>query len=73
MWVVKYVSLTFTSVARNLSPILTIFLGVYMLGEEFKLKDVFLSVISLAGVVLIVIGYKKSIPTENNDLEQVKI
>ena len=44
-----------------------------MLGEEFKLKDVFLSVISLAGVVLIVIGYKKSTPTENNDLEQVKI
>ena len=43
-----------------------------MLKEELKLKDVFLSVVSLAGVILIVIGYKKNTSTENNNLDQDK-
>jgi drug/metabolite transporter (DMT)-like permease len=52
------VSLTFTSVARNLTPIITIFLGVWKLGEKLSLKDILFSMLSLSGIVLIVIGYK---------------
>jgi uncharacterized membrane protein YuzA (DUF378 family) len=44
-----------------------------MLGEELMLKDVFLSVVSLAGVILIVIGYKNNTSEENNHLEQDEI
>jgi drug/metabolite transporter (DMT)-like permease len=61
LWVVKYVSLTFTSVARNLTPIITIFFGVWMLGEKLKNKDIFMSIVSLLGVILIIIGYSRKI------------
>ena len=54
---IKYVSLTFHSVVKNLSPIATLGLSHHMLGEKIKISEIIFSIASLIGVVLIIIGY----------------
>jgi drug/metabolite transporter (DMT)-like permease len=55
--VIKYVSLNFTTVTRNLTPLITIFIGAWLLGTKIKIFDLFVSFISLFGVILIIIGF----------------
>jgi len=55
--VIKYVSLNFTTVTRNLTPLITIFIGAWLLGAKIKIFDLFVSFISLFGVILIIIGF----------------
>jgi drug/metabolite transporter (DMT)-like permease len=55
--VIKYVSLNFTTVTRNLTPLITIFIGAWLLGTKIKFFDLFVSFISLFGVILIIIGF----------------
>ena len=55
--VIKYVSLNFTTVTRNLTPLITIFIGAWLLKTKIKMFDLFVSFISLIGVILIIIGF----------------
>ena len=55
--VIKYVSLNFTTVTRNLTPLITIFIGAWLLGTKIKIFDLFVSFVSLIGVILIIIGF----------------
>ena len=55
--VIKYVSLNFTTVTRNLTPLITIFIGAWLLGTKIKIFDLLVSFISLVGVILIIIGF----------------
>jgi len=55
--VIKYVSLNFTTVTRNLTPLITIFIGAWILKTKIKMFDLFVSLISLIGVILIIIGF----------------
>jgi len=55
--VIKYVSLNFTTVTRNLTPLITIFIGAWLLKTKIKMFDLFVSLISLIGVILIIIGF----------------
>ena len=55
--VIKYVSLNFTTVTRNLTPLITIFLGACLLGTKIKVFEVFVSLVSLFGVILVIIGF----------------
>lgn len=55
--VIKYVSLNFTTVTRNLTPLITIFIGAWLLKTKIKIFDLFVSLISLIGVILIIIGF----------------
>ena len=55
--IIKYVSLNFTTVTRNLTPLITIFIGAWLLGTKIKIFDLFVSFVSLIGVILIIIGF----------------
>ena len=55
--VIKYVSLNFTTVTRNLTPLITIFIGAWLLKTKIKMFELFVSLISLIGVILIIIGF----------------
>lgn len=55
--VIKHVSLNFTTVTRNLTPLITIFIGAWLLKTKIKMFDLFVSLISLIGVILIIIGF----------------
>ena len=55
--VIKYVSLNFTTVTRNLTPLITIFIGAWLLKTKIKMFDLFVSLVSLVGVILIIIGF----------------
>jgi drug/metabolite transporter (DMT)-like permease len=54
---VKYISLTFQAVSRNLTPIATVFVSFLLLKERIKLTDLLFTCISFIGVTLMVIGY----------------
>ena len=56
---VKYISLTFQAVSRNLTPIATVFISYLLLKESIKLTDLLFTCISFVGVTLMVIGYGK--------------
>ena len=66
--VIKYVSLNFTTVTRNLTPLITIFIGAWLLGTMIKIFDLFVSFISLVGVILIIIGFTS---VELNEADQI--
>ena len=66
--VIKYVSLNFTSVTRNLTPLITIFIGAWLLGTKIKIFDLFVSFVSLIGVILIIIGFSS---IEINEADQI--
>jgi drug/metabolite transporter (DMT)-like permease len=66
--VIKYVSLNFTTVTRNLTPLITIFIGAWLLGTKIKIFDLFVSFISLVGVILIIIGFTS---VEINEADQI--
>ena len=66
--VIKYVSLNFTTVTRNLTPIITIFIGAWLLGTKIKIFDLFVSFVSLIGVILIIIGFSS---IEINEADQI--
>lgn len=66
--VIKYVSLNFTTVTRNLTPIITIFIGAWLLGTKIKIFDLFVSFVSLIGVILIIIGFTS---IEINEADQI--
>ena len=56
--IIKYISLVFQSVAKNLTPIATIILSAYMTGEKFNCKkDLAFSIISLLGVTFVTVGF----------------
>ncbi len=56
--IVKYISLVFQSVAKNLTPIATILLSAYLIGEKFNCKnDLQFSIISLIGVTFVTCGF----------------
>lgn len=56
--IVKYISLVFQSVAKNLTPIATILLSAYLTGERFNCRnDLAFSIISLGGVTLVTLGF----------------
>ena len=54
--IVKFFSLIFQGIARNLTPIVTILLSQVMIGEEVPCFDIVFTLISLIGVVLIIAG-----------------
>ena len=64
--VIKHVSLNFTTVTRNLTPLITIFIGAWLLKTKIKMFDLFVSLISLIGVILIIIGFT-TIKTDEED------
>jgi drug/metabolite transporter (DMT)-like permease len=66
--VIKYVSLNFTTVTRNLTPLITIFIGAWLLGTKIKIFDLFVSFVSLIGVILIIIGFSS---IEINEADQI--
>lgn len=66
--VIKYVSLNFTTVTRNLTPLITIFIGAWLLGTKIKIFDLFVSFVSLIGVILIIIGFTS---IEINEADQI--
>ena len=54
--IVKYFSLIFQGIARNLTPIVTILLSQVMIGESVPCFDISFTLVSLIGVVLIIAG-----------------
>ena len=56
--VIKYISLVFQGIAYNFSPIGTMILSYFSLGERFKMSDVVFVLFSLFGVALTTIGIK---------------
>ena len=54
---VKYLSMVFQGVARNLSPIATIILSALWIGEKFNNIDILFMIVSLLGVIAITIGF----------------
>ena len=55
--IVKYLSMVFQGVARNLSPIATMILSALWTGEKFKTVDIIFMVFSLLGVTAITYGF----------------
>ena len=55
--IVKYLSMVFQGVARNLSPIATMILSALWIGEKFNNIDILFMVVSLIGVIAITIGF----------------
>ena len=55
---VKYISLLYVGLTFNISPILTVVLSYFILGEKLKVMDLVLIGVILAGVTLIVVGYQ---------------
>ena len=62
--IVKYLSLVFQGVARNLSPIATMIMSAFWTGEKFKTVDIIFLVVSLLGVTAITYGFSYN---ENKD------
>ena len=54
--VVKYISLVFCGIARNLTPIATIILSFILTGERFKQFDIVFILVSLCAVTMVTIG-----------------
>lgn len=65
--IIKYISLVFQGIARNLTPIATVFLSFLMTGEKFKTVDIVFILVSLFGVTLTTIGF--SINKSSSSLE----
>ena len=57
MTIIKYISLIFQGIARNLSPIATIIMSFYTTGEHIKKTDLLYISISLIGVTCTTIGF----------------
>jgi drug/metabolite transporter (DMT)-like permease len=56
--IVKYVSLVYIGLTYNISPVATVVMSYVILGEKLSLTNLILFGVTLAGVILIVIGYK---------------
>lgn len=54
--VIKYLSLVYQGIARNLTPIATLLMAVYMNGEKISAFDALFTIVSLGGVIMIVAG-----------------
>ena len=55
--IVKYISLIFQSIARNLTPIATVVMSYFMTGEKISNSEIVFIVISLAGVTCTTVGF----------------
>lgn len=55
--IVKYLSMVFQGVARNLTPIATMILSALWIGEKFNNIDILFMIVSLIGVIAITIGF----------------
>ena len=56
--IVKYVSLVYIGLTYNISPVATVVLSYFILGERLSLMNLVLFAVTLTGVVLIILGYK---------------
>ena len=54
--IVKYISLVFQGIARNLTPIVTCILAYFMVKERFTRMDAFFIFVSLIGIIVLNIG-----------------
>lgn len=54
--IVKYFSLVFQGIARNMTPIVTILLSQVLIGESVSCFDISFTLVSLIGVVFIIAG-----------------
>ena len=57
--IVKYISLVFQGVTRNLTPMATLLLSALLLGEKFTAFDMGVMFVSLVAVLLITVGITK--------------
>ena len=55
--VIKYLSLTFTAVIKNMAPIAVIFLSAYFLKTKIQGADIIFCVVCLGACSLVVVGY----------------
>jgi len=55
--VAKYLSLVYIGLAQNIAPLVTIVMSYFMIGEKLKPIDIFLIIITCAGVTLITLGF----------------
>ena len=55
--VIKYLSLTFTAVIKNMAPIAVIFLSAYFLKTKILITDIIFCLVCLLACTFVVIGY----------------
>ena len=55
--IVKYLEMTYIGIAQNLTPLLTIIMAYFMVGEKIKSIDVFMIIIGFVGVVMVTYGF----------------
>ena len=55
--IIKYLSLIYIGLTYNVTPLVTVFMSYFMIGEQIKYMDLFLLLITLIGAGLITIGY----------------
>ena len=49
--------MTYIGIAQNLTPIITVFMSYFMVGEKIKCIDVLMTLIGLVGVTLVTYGF----------------
>ena len=49
--------MTYIGIAQNLTPIITVFMSYFMVGEKIKCIDVLMILIGLVGVTLVTYGF----------------
>jgi len=64
--IVKYLSMVFQGVSRNLAPIATIVISYFWTKERFKPVDIIFTIVSLLGVTAITYGFSMQ-DKSNND------
>ena len=55
--IVKYLEMTYIGIAQNLTPLLTVIMAYFMIGEKIKSIDILMIIIGFGGVTMVIYGF----------------